>query len=77
VGVVVKRAEDLEVCGIADGGFHPEHASGFVVHLDGVASEPVLDANPLGAVLEAGDDLPCVVAGSLLSKEPHHVGALA
>src|SRR4051794_18140318 len=75
IGFVVKRAKDLEVSGIADGRFYAENASGFVVHLDGVACQPVFDANSFDPVLEAGDDLSREVARRFLSKEPHHVRA--
>src|ERR1044071_7817016 len=38
VRIVLARAQDLEVGGIADGGFNAEDATSLVVHLDGVAA---------------------------------------
>jgi len=65
-GVVMGRAQDLEVGRFADGGFDPQDTTSLVVHLDGVAPEPVFDTNALGAVLEAGDDLAGEVALGLI-----------
>jgi hypothetical protein len=76
LGVVAGAAEDLEVVRPGDGGLDAQNAAGLVVHLDGIAAHPVLDADALGPVLEAGDDLPGEVAVDLAAEEAHDVGAL-
>ena len=50
--IVLARPEDLEVVGASNGGLDAQDAGALVVHLDRVATNPVLDANALGAVLE-------------------------
>ena len=72
----MRRAQNLEVGGPGDGRLDAQDAAGLVVHLDGVATHPVLDAHALGTVLEARGDFAGEVAVGLAAKEAHHVGAL-
>jgi hypothetical protein len=53
IGIAGGWAQDLEVARLGEGGLDAQDAAGLVVHLDGVAPEPVLDAYSLGTVLEA------------------------
>jgi hypothetical protein len=42
-------AIDSKIPGLMEGGFDPQKTALFVVHLDGVGVEAVLDSNPFGA----------------------------
>ena len=74
--VALKRTEDLEVDRVGDGGLDAQDRSGLVVHLDGVAAGPVLDANAFGAALEAAGELAGEIAVRLAAEESQDVGAL-
>jgi hypothetical protein len=74
--IVVTRTKDLEVVGLGDGGFYSQDVAALVVHLDGVAVDPVLHADALVPVFEAGYDLGGEVARCLASEEAHDIGAM-
>ena len=54
-GQVLQPFADMKVTGIVDGGFGADEKTGFVVLLDGVASEPVFDAGVI--VVESPEGL--------------------
>lgn len=75
LGLVLQWAKDFEVRGLGDGGFDTQDATGLVVHLDGIAVDPMFDADPFGALPEAAGELSGEVAMSFAAEEAQHVWA--
>lgn len=70
-------AEDLEAGSLGDGGFDAQDAARLVVHFDGVAIGPVLDADAFLAPLQARGELAFeVVMNAGAAEEAHDVGTL-
>src|SRR5271170_2220927 len=63
--VSLRGAVNGELKSSVDSGFHPQHAALFVVKLDRVAVETVLDADPFGPVFEIAHDLSLELFGDL------------
>ena len=81
-GIALLGAIDAEVFGFVDRGFNAQDAAFFVIHLDGVAIDGVLDPNAFGPVFEIADDFafevrmdPSLDGGNRMAQEAHHVGA--
>ncbi len=63
----------LEHAGIIDRRLDPQYAPLFVVHLDRIVADPVLDPNPFGSVEKARGHFSVEPRGDAAAKEPQDI----